>query len=87
VFLTLKARLPCVLCGYGLTCLIMDTFKVNKRSLRKSSKGPAIIWVDRNCPECLTRNDLQPPYDQYRVTPDGAAKVAAYRQQKWGIAA
>lgn len=87
MFLTLKARLPCALCGYGLTCLIMDTFRVNRRSLRKSSTGPAIIWVDRRCPECGTRNDSRPSSEWYRVTPDSAVQVTAYRERKWGAAA
>jgi hypothetical protein len=87
MFLALEARTPCVLCGYLIRALLMDSFRINKRSIRKADKSPAICWVERHCPECGTRNHHAPEHEAYRITEKDRPKVAAYRAKKWGVAA
>lgn len=87
MFLVLEGRTPCLLCGYRIRALLMDTFRINKRSLRKTGKGPSMGWVERSCPECQTPNHHVPPAETYRLTPRDQLKVDAYRANKFGAAA
>lgn len=84
MFLTLEARVPCVLCGYRLRYLMMRTCRINKRSIR--SDHPGIVGTDPACPECLTPNHSGPP-DRWRLIVSSQAEVDAYRARKWPEAA
>jgi hypothetical protein len=83
MFVTLMARTPCLLCGYFHKVLRMTEVRVNKRSLRE--RGVVLVAVgERLCPECGTRNAGElVPVSAYRLHPEDAAKVEAYRARKW----
>lgn len=86
MFVALAATTPCVLCGYRVEMLMMGSARVNKRSLRVS--GPllgAVRYTD--CPECGSdvRSYGLVPRSAYRLVPEDAEKVAAYRMRKWGV--
>lgn len=82
--LVFESRRPCMLCGYRLRTLLMDTFRINKRSLAKTGKGPSIGFSDRICPECRTLAATDPPKrETYAPTADTAVKVRAYRLARW----
>jgi hypothetical protein len=84
MFLTFEARRPCVLCGYRLRHLLMDTFRVNKRSLTKTGKGPSLGFSDRICPECRTPAGMdEPKREVYAATAGSAAEIRAYRLRRW----
>ncbi|MCW2766718.1 MAG: hypothetical protein JWO11_2677 [Nocardioides sp.] len=80
MMVTLVARYPCNPCGYRLKALLLPSMRINKRSMR--SVGTSIGVTDRICPECGTST---PPTDRlaYRLTPDSAAQVSAYRLRRW----
>jgi hypothetical protein len=79
MFLTLEGRVPCVLCGYRIRCLRMNTFRINKRSMR--SQGTGLCWMERSCPECGTANHSEP--STYVISATDRPKVAAYRAKRW----
>lgn len=82
MFLSFEGRQPCVTCGYRLRYLLMDSYRVNKRSIRKQDGSPAIGAADRACPECRTENH-QPPPERYTLTPKSRTEVDAYRAKRW----
>lgn len=85
MWITMEARTPCLLCGYRHRVIRTGPFRVNKRSLR--SLGGLVSVGTHFCPECGTRNAGQLiPVSPYRLLPDDASKVTAYRQRKWGCA-
>jgi hypothetical protein len=87
MFVTLMARSPCLLCGYFHKVLRMTDVRVNKHSLRE--RGVALVAAGLHyCPECGTRNagGLM-PVPSYRLHPEDAAKVTAYRERKWPTSA
>ena len=83
MFVTLVGHTPCLLCGYRLRAFVFDTFRINKRTLRKSGKGLALTAVGRHCPECGTPNHHTPPLRAYRPTAEDTAKIRAYRLRRW----
>lgn len=82
MFLTFEGRVPCVVCGYRLRYVLMDSYRVNKASIRKQGTSPAIGAADRVCPECRTENHAPPP-DRYTLLPHSKAEVDAYRAKRW----
>lgn len=83
MFLSFESRTPCVLCGYQLRGFLMDSFRINKRSIRPADKSPSIGACDRFCPECGTGAGARPVREAYQLTADSAAKVRAYRLRRW----
>lgn len=83
MFLTWEARIPCMLCGCRLRALLMDGFRINKRSIRAADRSPSFGAWDRVCPECLTPATALPHRQAYALTADSAAKVRAYRLRRW----
>lgn len=87
MFVALLAATPCPLCAYRVEILMTGTARVNKRSLRVS--GPLLgAFRFTRCPECGTdvASDSMRPRSPYVLAPKDAAKVAAYRLRKWGVA-
>jgi len=86
MFVALECTIPCGLCGCRVQAFMMGTARVNKRSLRVT--GPLLGALRfPSCPECGTdiRSDGLVPRSAYRLCPEDAAKVAAYRMRKWGV--
>lgn len=81
----LLAHTPCSLCGYRIETLMTGTARINKRSIRIS--GPLLgAFRYTRCPECRSDvcADEMRPRSAYRLVPEDAVKVAAYRLRKWG---
>ena len=87
MFVALIAHSPCPLCAYRVEILMMGTARVNKYSLRVS--GPLLgAFRFTRCPECgwdVAASESMRPRSAYVLTPEDAAKVAAYRMRKWGV--
>jgi hypothetical protein len=65
---------------------MMGTGRINKCSLRITGPLLGALRFTR-CPECGSdvRSDGLAPRSAYRLVPEDAAKVAAYRMRKWGV--
>lgn len=85
MLVTLEARTPCMLCGFRFRILMFASVRVNKRSMRTTAPMIGALGEHR-CPECGTPNagDLR-PRTTYVLDPESVAKVAQYRQRRWGI--
>jgi len=86
MFITLEGRTPCELCGYRIRHLLCATVRVSKRSMRTTgtSLGAYEFYY---CPECGTEVSGGETGRRFRLLPDDAAAVAAYRQQRWPVPA
>jgi hypothetical protein len=73
-------------CGRAIRLIMTATVVVNKRSLR--TVGIILGGFEHTrCPDCGTevpRSGVV-PREPYRLMPDDAAKVAAYRRRRWGV--
>lgn len=73
-------------CGRSIRLIMTATVAVNKKSMR--TVGTLLGGFEFNrCPDCGTevpRSGVV-PREPYRLMPDDAAKVAAYRRRKWGV--
>lgn len=84
----MECRVPCLLCGYLHRVIMTATVVVNKRSMRTNGVMLGGYQYAR-CPECGTPagRDSSSPRTPYRLFPDSAANVAAYRLHRWGTGA
>lgn len=81
MFVTMIQTDPCGVCGYVRKGYLFPTVRVNKRSIR-SVRGTTIrVTLDR-CRECGSVTGM-PPVDRWRLLPEDAAKVDAYRLKRW----
>jgi hypothetical protein len=85
MFVTLQARTPCWSCGYLHKVFRFSQIRVNKLSLKE--QGVSLICAGEVCcPECgelSTSSSI--PVSAWRLLPQDEAKVAAYRERKWGV--
>jgi len=83
----MRADSPCTLCGYRIRLVMVGTARVNKRSMRVSSTLGA--WQYNDCPECGTpvARGSAAPVTAWVLMPGDAAKVAEYRERRFGVAA
>lgn len=83
VMVMLEARSPCWLCGHFYRVLRFSEVRVNKASLRE--RGASLVAAGEHfCPECGERNAGELiPVSRYRLRPEDAAKVEAYRLRRW----
>lgn len=84
MFVTMEGRTSCLFCGCRLRVLRFASVRVNRRSLRETGVSLTAA-VDLPCPECGARETGSViPADTWRLEPGDAAKVAAYRERRWG---
>lgn len=78
--LTFITHDPCGVCGYGRKGIRVVPMRINKRSMR--STGDSLVILPSHCQEC---GHVTPLLDvqTWRLAPDSAAKVRAYRLQRW----
>jgi hypothetical protein len=77
---TLVTRDPCW-CGYLREGLLFPTVRINKRSMR--SHGVNLGVYPGRCEECGRDTSCDPTRLVWRLDPDSAAKVRAYRLRRW----
>lgn len=91
---TLTATSPCWLCNYQFKVFRFSSVRVNKNSLRE--QGVSIVAVGPRgakgfpqpphgrCPECLEPDVAGLiPVSAYRLDPEDAVAVEAYRAKRW----
>lgn len=78
--LTFITHDPCGVCGYHRHGVMVVSMRVNKRSMR--SVGNSLCFVLQRCRECDRVTPLLTE-QRWRLTPDSAAKVRAYRSRRW----
>ena len=83
MFVALLASTPCLLCNYRHRVIRFSDVRVNKASLREKSVSLVSLGA-HFCPECGEQNAGElVPVSAYRLAPEDAAKVAAYRARRW----
>jgi len=78
---TLIAQDPCGACGYVRHGVMVSTVRVNKRSMR--TYGTNLIMLPDRCQECGVTSKWPSVIDRWRLVPDDAEKVQAYRLRRW----
>lgn len=82
MFIALEAAGRCVQCDHPNRWLLFTTVRVNKRSMR--AQGNALFWRDVvNCDACGAEITHRPVDEAFRPCAEDAAKVRAYRLEKW----
>lgn len=76
----MEASVSCVLCGWRIRLARVATVRVNRRSLR-CQRG--LTSFPGRCLECGTGNSGTIAPGMWRLMPESAVRVAAYRQRKW----
>jgi hypothetical protein len=81
MMVTLLAQDPCAVCGWHRTGVMVCTVRVNKRSMR--TYGTNLIMLPERCQECGATSKWPGVIDSWRLVPDDAEKVQAYRLRRW----
>lgn len=88
MIITLECRAACPVCGYLLAAYAFPTVRVNRRSLRQLP-GACLRVNPGRCPECGLDAGLRSPAPStalaspWRIRPESAAEIAAYRARRW----
>jgi hypothetical protein len=88
MIVTLETSVSCPSCRHPIRFVAVATIRVNKRSARTVGNGIILgAFEDHRCPQCRKEIPQTGALDRepYRLVPEDAAKVAAYRKRKWGI--
>lgn len=71
---------PCGVCGYHRHGVRVVSMRVNKRSMR--STGDSLVMLPYRCRECGRVTGIAVEL-AWRLSPESAAKVRAYRLRRW----
>lgn len=71
---------PCGVCGYRRHGVRVTPMRINKWSMR--STGDSLVMLPSRCQEC-GRVTGTAVVQTWRLSPDSAAKVRAYRARRW----
>ena len=88
MIVTLETHVKCPSCSHPIRFIGVATIRVNKRSARTVGNGIILgALEDWKCPGCreVIPRDMPMDREPYRVADKDAARVAEYRNRRWGI--